>query len=75
MLKTVLERHGIGLPPDRMALMEGYLDSLSRYNRVMDLTNVPEEDWAERHIADSLKPLALAGVPLGGRWADVGTGA
>ena len=75
MLKTILERHGIILPPDRLALLEGYLDSLRRYNRVMDLTNVPEADWAERHIADSLKPLALADVPLRGRWADVGTGA
>ena len=75
MLKTILERHGIILPPDRLALMERYLESLRRYNRVMDLTNVPEADWAERHIADSLKPLALADVPLRGRWADVGTGA
>ena len=75
MLKDVLDRHGIGLEAERLEGMEKYLDLLSRYNRVMDLTNVPEADWPERHIADSLKPLAFAPVKLTGLWTDVGTGA
>ncbi len=74
-LEDTLKRHGIIVPDDRIGLIGGYLGMLQEYNARMDLTNVPEVDWPERHIADSLKPLTLAGIHAGGNWVDVGTGA
>ena len=74
-LKAVLEGHGICLGDQSLDQMEGYLKCLAEFNRVMDLTNVPEEIWPERHIADSLAPLALFPPAAEERACDVGTGA
>ena len=49
---------------------------LLEWNARMDLTNVPEEEMALRHYADSLLPLARKEwFPDGARLIDVGTGA
>jgi len=69
---------------DGWSLMAPYADKLERYfellvewNGKMDLTNVPPEEMAERHFADSLLPLTqLPGYfKKEGRLIDVGTGA
>ena len=74
-LKAALRAHGICPEADKLILMEKYLECLKEFNQVMDLTNVPEENWPERHIADSLAPLSLVALPPEALVADVGTGA
>lgn len=53
-----------------------YHKLLLEWNEKMDLTNVPAEEMAVRHYADSLLPLARAEwFPQGAKLIDVGTGA
>ena len=60
--------------PEKLA---AYLTLLREWNARMDLTNVAEdEDWIDRHLCDSLIPLAHEGlIPASGAVIDVGTGA
>ena len=54
----------------------GYHALLLEWNEKMDLTNVPEEEMALRHYADSLLPLANAQwFSKNAKLIDVGTGA
>ncbi|MBR5230994.1 MAG: 16S rRNA (guanine(527)-N(7))-methyltransferase RsmG [Clostridia bacterium] len=54
----------------------GYHALLLEWNEKMDLTNVPEEEMALRHYADSLLPLANdQWFKPGAKLIDVGTGA
>lgn len=75
-LKGLLQPAGIA--PDDLACerLERYHALLLDWNSRIDLTNVPEEEMALRHYADSLLPLARADwFPEGARLIDVGTGA
>ncbi len=68
---------GIPFEPDLPEKLTIYLSLLREWNARMDLTNVAEdEDWIDRHLCDSLIPLAHPGmIPDTGRVIDVGTGA
>ena len=56
--------------------LRGYHALLLEWNEKMDLTNVPEEEMALRHYADSLLPLANdQWFKPGAKLIDVGTGA
>lgn len=75
-LKALLENGGVALSDAAYEKLAGYHALLLEWNEKMDLTNVPEEEMAVRHYADSLLPLAH------GEWfkenaklIDVGTGA
>ena len=74
-INRALEGYGISLSRDQLDLMDGYLKCLGEFNAIMDLTNVPPEEWPERHIADSLIPLTGISLPRDASVADVGTGA
>jgi len=75
-LKRILSPAGI--VPDAAACerLAAYHALLLDWNSRMDLTNVPEEEMALRHYADSLLPLAREEwFPAGAGLIDVGTGA
>ena len=57
--------------------LEKFFELLLEWNEKMDLTNVPPEQMAERHFADSLLPLFVLPQYFreGGSLIDVGTGA
>ena len=56
--------------------LERYMKLLDEKNRVMDLTNVPDEEIPMRHFADSLIVAPQGFITAGARTlADVGTGA
>jgi 16S rRNA (guanine527-N7)-methyltransferase len=60
-----------GLAPDWGALL-AYFEGLYRANEVQNLTRVAPEDFALRHVLDSL--LVAEAVEPAGAWLDVGTG-
>lgn len=68
---------GIPFRDDLHGKLALYLSLLREWNARMDLTNVAEdEEWIDRHLCDSLIPLAFEGmIPGAGRVIDVGTGA
>lgn len=68
---------GLGIHPDSLARerLEGFHSLLLAFNEKMDLTNVPEEEMAIRHYADSLLILKEGLIRPGDRLIDVGTGA
>ena len=72
-LKTLAD---LGLEADETCLgrFEIYRSLLREWNAKMDLTNVGEAEWDERHFADSLLPLRAI-KDVRGSLADVGTGA
>lgn len=75
-LRPILEKTGVVLQDGQMQRLAMFHALLLEWNARMDLTNVPEEDMALLHYADSLAPLAVPGLfPFGGRMIDVGTGA
>lgn len=56
--------------------LQGYFELLIEWNQKIDLTNVPREEMALKHFADSLAPLQnSAWFPAGASMVDVGTGA
>lgn len=57
-LNRILTQANIRLTSDAQQRMEGYHRLLIAWNQRMDLTNVPEDQMAVRHYADSLLPLA-----------------
>jgi len=62
----------LGLPPDLVPPLLGYLDELLRWNRAYNLTAVRDRREAvSRHLLDSLSVLPLLGP---GDVLDVGTG-
>lgn len=75
-LKAYLQTGGITLSDKQAEMLAGYHGMLLDWNRRMDLTNVPPEEMALRHYADSLLPLAESGwFPKGAKLIDVGSGA
>ncbi len=75
-LNRILTQANIRLTSDAQQRMEGYHRLLIAWNQRMDLTNVPEDQMAVRHYADSLLPLAHGDwFPDGASLIDVGTGA
>ncbi len=74
--REVLGCYGLDTDPGKIGKLEKYRSLLREWNRNMDLTNVSDEDTAERHFADSLAPLMIPGFfPREGTFCDVGTGA
>lgn len=75
-LKPILEQAGIPLNMEQYERLEAFHHLLMEWNSKIDLTNVPEEEMALLHYADSLLPLAYSGLFLFGKsLIDVGTGA
>ena len=75
-LRALLAQGNIVLTDEAQDRLLAYHRLLLEWNARMDLTNVPEEEMALRHYADSLLPLARKEwFPDGARLIDVGTGA
>lgn len=75
-LKSLLEAGGVQLTDAAYERLAGYHALLLAWNEKMDLTNVPEEEMAVRHYADSLLPLShTEWFKDGAKLIDVGTGA
>ncbi len=75
-LQSLLQKGGVTLENEAYARLQTYHALLLEWNARMDLTNVPEEEMALRHYADSLLPLMRAEwFAPGARMIDVGTGA
>lgn len=75
-LRALLAQGNIVLTDEAQERLLAYHRLLLEWNARMDLTNVPEEEMALRHYADSLLPLARKEwFPDGARLIDVGTGA
>ena len=75
-LRALLAQGNIVLTDEAQDRLLAYHRLLLEWNARMDLTNVPEEEMALRHYADSLLPLARTEwFPDGARLIDVGTGA
>jgi len=68
-LAETLERMGVAGDP---AALAGFLDALYTWNEQKNLTRVPREEAAVRHVADSLLILDL--IPNGAEVVDLGTG-
>lgn len=74
-VKALLENR-VALTDQAAEKLLGYHRLLLQWNEKMDLTNVPEEEMAVRHYADSLLPLARTDwFTPHARVIDVGTGA
>ena len=75
-LRALLAQGNIVLTDEAQERLLAYHRLLLEWNARMDLNNVPEEEMALRHYADSLLPLARKEwFPDGARLIDVGTGA
>ena len=75
-IRETLAYYGLDAEEGQILALEKYRTLLREWNKKMDLTNVSDEDTAERHFADSLSPLMIPGFfPAEGSFCDVGTGA
>lgn len=75
-LREYLALGGLSLTDDRARMMARYHEMLIDWNQRMDLTNVPPEEMALRHYADSILPLSKKDwFPEGASLIDVGSGA
>lgn len=74
-MKEILTEYGIFTDNAACERLQRYCGMLVEKNKVMDLTNVPEEEIPEKHFVDSLLPLRFGLIPEKGSLADVGTGA
>lgn len=75
-LMPLLLHGGLHLKSEAVEKLAGYHALLLDWNQRMDLTNVPLEQMAARHYADSLLPLLQGDwFPPSARLIDVGTGA
>ena len=75
-LQALLENGGVQLDDAIYEKLMGYHKLLLEWNEKMDLTNVPEEEMAVRHYADSLLPLGhKEWFKENAKLIDVGTGA
>ena len=66
---------GIRLPDQQAGQLDTFHQMLLEKNQRMDLTNVPPEDMAIRHYADSLLILHTGLLEPGAKLIDVGSGA
>ena len=75
-LRSLLAAGEVVLDAASEEKLEAYHAMLLEWNQNMDLTNVPEEEMALRHYADSLLPLMQkVWFTQGARLIDVGSGA
>lgn len=75
-LIPLLDAAGIPLREEKARLLLRFTELIIAWNARMDLTAVPESEFAIRHFADSLLPLAEPGLfPDGASLVDVGAGA
>jgi 16S rRNA (guanine527-N7)-methyltransferase len=75
-LTSILTRLGVPDAGEKARLMLGYMDLVLQRNEVMNLTAITGEDeFIERHIADSLAVYGRPELDQARRVADVGTGA
>lgn len=75
-LEVLLAAGGLSLRDTQRNQLQRYHEMLLDWNQRMDLTNVPEEEMALKHYADSLLVLSKAEwFPQGVSLIDVGTGA
>lgn len=75
-LQALLAQGGLEVQPQQLEQLAHFHGMLIDWNQRMDLTNVPEEEMALKHYADSLLVLRQsAWFPEGANLIDVGTGA
>jgi len=74
-LKQLAEKHHIFLTDDNIRQFNYFKDQLLDWNKRINLTNITEpEDFAARHVIDSLMLCKLGNIKKGARLIDVGTG-
>lgn len=75
-LDAALAELNLELPDRAKDKLEKYYELLVDWNTRINLTAITDPvEVAQKHFADSLLPLALAGIQEGSRCIDVGTGA
>lgn len=67
-----MERQGASVGPERLQSLREFVAGLYEANEVQNLTRVPPEEFALRHLVDSL--LVAEAAPPEGRWLDLGCG-
>lgn len=74
-LKAEAEKQHIALSEDNIRQFDEFRIKLLAWNKKVNLTNITEpEDFAKKHIIDSLMLVKHAGISSGARVIDVGTG-
>lgn len=73
--RGLLQELDLHLDGQAQERMNRYLVLLDQANQVMDLTQVPTEEWTLRHVADSLIPLKAGWFDGRAMTIDVGSGA
>ncbi|MCG1011709.1 16S rRNA (guanine(527)-N(7))-methyltransferase RsmG [Tepidanaerobacter sp. GT38] len=74
-LKEQAEKHRILLTADNIRQFDYFKTQLLQWNKKTNLTNITEpEDFAIRHVIDSLMLCKLGDIKKGARLIDVGTG-
>ncbi len=75
-IETGLESLGFSAPKDTSVQVMEYLAVLDRWNRAINLTSFPENEWVNRIVLESAA-LCLAAVQRNpkGDWVDLGSGA
>lgn len=76
-LKAAFEGCGLRADPDMLERFELYHRLLTERNRMMDLSNVPDEEMPRRHYLDSILPILQYPALIGEEDSilDVGSGA
>ena len=74
-LRVQAEKHQISLTEDNIRQFEYFKTQLLEWNKKTNLTNIIDpEDFATKHIIDSLMLCKLGDIKEGARLIDVGTG-
>jgi len=74
-LKKVAENHQIVLSEDNLRKFEYFRSRLLEWNSKINLTNITEpEEFATKHVIDSLMLCKLGDIKNGAKLIDVGTG-
>lgn len=67
-----LKTEGLQPSVERLQALDAFEERLYEFNRVMNLTRVPREDFWVRHVVDSLLIQSL--IPAGAKVLDIGSG-
>lgn len=75
-LRCEAQKSSIPLDPDKIQQLDTFRCLLLEKNKYINLTNITEdEDFARKHIIDSLIITKHVSIPYGAKVADIGTGA
>lgn len=75
-LKFEAKRHDIPLEPSEIEKLDIFRRFLLEKNKAVNLTNITEdEDFARKHVIDSLIITKYVSIPYGAKLSDIGTGA